>query len=150
MQYCADVGLSLTFVHRKLQSILLHMSQRKYYFDMCHAEGYLHANNDTATKSASAGGFKLQQRAQHVFSEALRVPQFKEACRQQCSEEEKLQRLGQLMDESQESCRSATRNQNVSSLCLCYCHSWPMSVQLSIWCTVDKKLQLPPSFASLS
>lgn len=47
----------------------------------------------------------MRQRALHVYAEAARVPQFKEACNEGGSEEAKLARLGQLMDESQASCR---------------------------------------------
>ena len=53
----------------------------------------------------AAGGFKLRQRALHVFEEALRVPQFRDACNQEGSEDQKLERLGKLMDHSQSSCR---------------------------------------------
>ena len=55
--------------------------------------------------TCGAGGFKLKQRALHVFAEAGRVVQFRDACNKKCSEDEKLARLGQLMDESQDSCR---------------------------------------------
>ncbi|VDK20150.1 unnamed protein product [Anisakis simplex] len=45
--------------------------------------------------------FKLRQRASHVFSEALRVVQFQDACRQG-----DLRAMGTLMSESHESCRN--------------------------------------------
>ena len=53
----------------------------------------------------STDGFKLRQRALHVFSEALRVPEFQKACNEGGDESEKLNTLGRLMDESQASCR---------------------------------------------
>jgi N-acetylgalactosamine kinase len=58
---------------------------------------------------ASGGAFKLRDRALHVYSEAARVPQFRDACN---SEDggggaggDKLRRLGALMDASHASCR---------------------------------------------
>jgi N-acetylgalactosamine kinase len=51
------------------------------------------------------GGFKLRQRALHVYAEALRVPLFQKACNEGGSEAEKLEKIGKLMDESQASCR---------------------------------------------
>lgn len=54
--------------------------------------------------------FQLYKRAKHVFSEALRVLQFRQTCLDVPGEvgEEKhvevLQRLGELMNESQASC----------------------------------------------
>ena len=56
-------------------------------------------------QECDAGGFKLRQRALHVYAEALRVPLFQKACNEGGSEAEKLDRLGKLMDESQASCR---------------------------------------------
>lgn len=44
--------------------------------------------------------FKLRQRALHVYSEAARVLQFRDACK-----EGNIQKLGQLMNESHASCR---------------------------------------------
>ena len=59
--------------------------------------------------AADAGGFFLQQRALHVFAEAERVLKFQDVCNSSdLGQEEKLQRLGQLMDESQTSCRWAS------------------------------------------
>ena len=52
-----------------------------------------------------AGGFKLQQRAVHVYAEAARVPEFKAVCDRSAPAEEKVAALGRLMDASQASCR---------------------------------------------
>jgi galactokinase len=49
--------------------------------------------------------FMLQQRALHVFSEALRVQRFKEALASDDSQIKKMNRLGSLMNETQTSCR---------------------------------------------
>ena len=57
--------------------------------------------------AAKAGGFKLQQRAVHVFAEAQRVRDFQKVCNnQELSQEDKLRQLGDIMDASQASCRS--------------------------------------------
>ena len=51
--------------------------------------------------------FQLYKRAKHVFSESLRVLQFREVClraKDTSSSEETLRELGRLMDESQKSC----------------------------------------------
>ncbi|KAK9792724.1 hypothetical protein WJX73_007552 [Symbiochloris irregularis] len=53
----------------------------------------------------SAGGYKLRQRALHVYAEAQRVPQFRDVCNGSASADEKLAQLAQLMDDSQTSCR---------------------------------------------
>jgi galactokinase len=58
---------------------------------------------------ASAGGFKLQQRALHVYAEAARVPAFKGVCDSAAPAEEKIAQLGALMDDSQASCRHVAR-----------------------------------------
>ncbi|TYH29691.1 hypothetical protein ES288_A01G032600v1 [Gossypium darwinii] len=52
----------------------------------------------------AAKHFKLQQRAAHVFSEANRVHAFKETVESNLSEEEKLKKLGDLMNDSHDSC----------------------------------------------
>ncbi|KAJ2713423.1 galactokinase, partial [Coemansia spiralis] len=52
--------------------------------------------------------FKLLQRAQHAFSEALRVVRFRQICESDSSNDagtDSLAALGKLMDESQASCR---------------------------------------------
>lgn len=53
-----------------------------------------------------ANRFQLYKRAKHVFTEALRVLQFREVCSQASSSpsESVLEALGLLMNESQESC----------------------------------------------
>ena len=57
--------------------------------------------------AAKAGGFKLQQRAVHVFAEAQRVRDFQTVCNnRELSQDTKLQQLGDIMDASQASCRS--------------------------------------------
>lgn len=67
--------------------------------------------------AADAGGFFLQQRALHVFAEAERVLKFRDVCNSSdLGQEEKLQRLGQLMDESQTSCRLAISLQGLSEV----------------------------------
>lgn len=50
-------------------------------------------------------GFKLRQRALHVYSEKERVPLFKQVCDSSASPEEKTQQLAKLMNDSQDSCR---------------------------------------------
>lgn len=51
-------------------------------------------------------GFDLYLRAYHVFSEAKRVFDFKEICdNKEMIDEEKVQKLGRLMNESQLSCK---------------------------------------------
>ncbi|KAL4296151.1 hypothetical protein GQ457_12G005300 [Hibiscus cannabinus] len=52
----------------------------------------------------AAKHFKLHQRAAHVYSEAERVYAFKDAVASSLSEEEKLKKLGDLMNESHYSC----------------------------------------------
>ena len=55
-----------------------------------------------------ADTFQLYRRAKHVFSEALRVYQFQRLCQQQSQQQHQqdlLQQLGALMNESQQSCR---------------------------------------------
>jgi galactokinase len=47
----------------------------------------------------------LRQRALHVFSEALRVQKFKDALSSDDSQSNKMDRLGNLMNETQDSCR---------------------------------------------
>ena len=58
--------------------------------------------------AAQSGGFHLRKRAVHVYSEAARVWAFKQVCDDNSlGGDDKLKRLGQLMDESQASCRWA-------------------------------------------
>ncbi|XP_021290881.1 galactokinase [Herrania umbratica] len=52
----------------------------------------------------AAKHFKLHQRAAHVYSEAKRVHAFKDTVSSSLSEEEKLKKLGDLMNESHYSC----------------------------------------------
>ncbi|XVF28183.1 hypothetical protein REPUB_Repub15cG0006900 [Reevesia pubescens] len=52
----------------------------------------------------AAKHFKLHQRAAHVYSEAKRVHAFKDTVASSLSEEEKLKKLGDLMNESHYSC----------------------------------------------
>lgn len=50
--------------------------------------------------------YKIQQRAQHVFTEASRVESFKNTClATDLTDQDKLTQLGQLMNESHTSCR---------------------------------------------
>ncbi|KFM24004.1 Galactokinase [Auxenochlorella protothecoides] len=49
--------------------------------------------------------FKLHDRAAHVYSEAARVPAFRDVCLGHGSADEKIAALGKLMDDSQASCR---------------------------------------------
>jgi galactokinase len=49
--------------------------------------------------------FMLRQRALHVFSEALRVQQFKDTLDSDATQSHKMNRLGYLMNETQDSCR---------------------------------------------
>lgn len=52
-----------------------------------------------------AGQFQLRDRAAHVYAEKQRVPDFKDVCNSEASLDEKLAKLGQLMDDSHASCR---------------------------------------------
>ncbi|CAN1190397.1 GAL1 [Linum perenne] len=52
----------------------------------------------------AAKHFKLHQRAAHVYSEAKRVHAFKDAVLAKLNDEEKLKKLGELMNESHHSC----------------------------------------------
>ncbi|XP_040991123.1 galactokinase [Juglans microcarpa x Juglans regia] len=52
----------------------------------------------------AAKNFKLHQRAAHVYSEARRVYAFKDTVASELSEEDKLKKLGDLMNESHYSC----------------------------------------------
>ncbi|KAJ2617589.1 galactokinase [Coemansia sp. RSA 1365] len=52
-----------------------------------------------------ADRFKLLQRAQHVFSEAMRVVQFRQICESDDASTNYFQVLGDLMNQSQNSCR---------------------------------------------
>lgn len=52
----------------------------------------------------AAKHFKLHQRAAHVYSEAKRVYAFKDTVSSKSSDEEMLQKLGELMNESHHSC----------------------------------------------
>ena len=52
-------------------------------------------------------GYKLRQRALHVFTEAARVPEFREACNSRASTQDKMAELARLMNDSQTSCRRA-------------------------------------------
>lgn len=53
--------------------------------------------------------FKLHDRAAHVYSEAARVPAFRDVCLGHGSADEKIAALGKLMDDSQASCRLVWR-----------------------------------------
>ncbi|KAJ2798126.1 galactokinase [Coemansia guatemalensis] len=52
-----------------------------------------------------ADRFKLLQRAQHAFSEALRVVRFRQICESGDTSTDYFQALGELMNQSQDSCR---------------------------------------------
>ena len=52
-----------------------------------------------------AVGFRLRQRALHVYSEKERVPLFKQICDGAAPAEEKTEQLARLMNDSQASCR---------------------------------------------
>ena len=53
----------------------------------------------------AAVGFRLRQRALHVYSEKERVPLFKQICDGAAPAEEKTEQLARLMNDSQASCR---------------------------------------------
>ncbi|PIA14695.1 Galactokinase [Coemansia reversa NRRL 1564] len=53
-----------------------------------------------------ADRFKLFQRAQHAFSEAMRVVQFRQICESDNTDTDYFQVLGDLMNQSQNSCRN--------------------------------------------
>lgn len=55
--------------------------------------------------AAQRGGFKLRQRAEHVYGEAARPDAFAAVCARGGDEHQILAELGRLMDESQASCR---------------------------------------------
>ena len=57
--------------------------------------------------TCAAGGFRLQQRACHVYAEAARVPAFKAICDSGAPAPDRAAQLGALMDSSQASCRCA-------------------------------------------
>ncbi|CAF1937148.1 unnamed protein product [Brassica napus] len=63
-------------------------------------------NNDPTSLAVlnAATHFKLHQRAAHVYSEARRVHGFKDTVYSNLSDEEKLKKLGDLMNESHYSC----------------------------------------------
>jgi len=63
-------------------------------------------NNDPTSLAVlnAATHFKLHQRAAHVYSEARRVHGFKDTVNSNLSDEEKLKKLGDLMNESHYSC----------------------------------------------
>ncbi|GLT67187.1 hypothetical protein SLA2020_395130 [Shorea laevis] len=62
-------------------------------------------NNPTSLDVLKAAKhFKLHQRAAHVYSEARRVYAFKDTVAASLSEEEKLKKLGELMNDSHQSC----------------------------------------------
>ena len=70
----------------------------------------MHSILTTSSKASSwAGtGLWLRKRARHVFREARRVPEFRDICHApEVATEDKLARLGALMDASQASCRRA-------------------------------------------
>ncbi len=52
-----------------------------------------------------AGGFKLRDRAVHVYNEAKRVPDFKAICDGDLAAAQKVQELAHIMNDSQASCR---------------------------------------------
>ncbi|CAD7703581.1 unnamed protein product [Ostreobium quekettii] len=56
-------------------------------------------------KQAAGKGFKLKDRALHVYSEAKRVHDFKRVCESNEDTSSKLKALGSLMNASHESCR---------------------------------------------
>lgn len=64
-----------------------------------------HSQLRVLSVAAERGGFKLRQRAEHVYGECLRPGQFAEVCASSDGSAEKLQKLGVLMDDSQASCR---------------------------------------------
>ena len=53
-------------------------------------------------------GFRLRQRALHVYSEKERVPLFKQICDSSVPAEDKTEQLARLMNDSQASCRCLT------------------------------------------
>ena len=57
------------------------------------------------TLCGMAVGFRLRQRALHVYSEKERVPLFKQICDGLAPAEEKTEQLARLMNDSQASCR---------------------------------------------
>ena len=61
------------------------------------------------TETQACAGYKLQQRALHVFREAARVPQFRDVCNSSAAGPDKMAQLAQLMNDSQTSCRWGLR-----------------------------------------
>ena len=61
----------------------------------------------TAGLSAQCAGYKLRQRALHVYQEAARVPQFRDACNSSAGGQATMAELARLMNDSQTSCRWA-------------------------------------------
>ncbi|KAI1289311.1 N-acetylgalactosamine kinase [Halotydeus destructor] len=58
-----------------------------------------------ALTAGASKGFLLQQRALHVYSEASRVLAFRKVCESSAPNQDKIESLGKLMDESHSSCR---------------------------------------------
>ncbi|KAJ2899031.1 galactokinase [Coemansia aciculifera] len=73
---------------------------------------YLHTSVDSLMRRVDvdrfpvrAERFKILQRAQHAFSEALRVVKFRQICESGNTSDECFSALGSLMNQSQDSCR---------------------------------------------
>ena len=66
-------------------------------------------NNPSACKrfkdALGSTGFKLRDRAMHVYQEAARVYQYKKICGSTMDNDLKIRQLGELMDKSHQSCR---------------------------------------------
>lgn len=67
--------------------------------------------------AGSRGGFKLRDRALHVYAEAARVPQFRDVCNDaSLAPAQKMAALGALMDASQASCRWGLESQGSETM----------------------------------
>lgn len=87
---------------------MLHTDSRIFVSEMhLAAEGYAAEPTSMLHRAvkASGGAFKLRDRALHVYSEAARVPQFRDACNAEAGADDTLRRLGDLMNASHASCR---------------------------------------------
>ncbi|PRW59155.1 Galactokinase [Chlorella sorokiniana] len=66
----------------------------------------LYEGNASALRVLGANdSFELKKRALHVYAEKQRVPDFRDVCNSGAPVDEKMAKLGQLMDESHASCR---------------------------------------------
>ena len=71
----------------------------------CSSQGHSNHIDLHLGQLGCSAGYKLRQRALHVFTEAARVPEFRDACNSKASTQDKMAELARLMNDSQTSCR---------------------------------------------